>query len=155
MEVAERISSFRETRVPAANSVCAARTTSGDRACLREEDAKDSEARTGISPSKGKGDRMTKTISAKAIHDKRMAKNPEYRAAYDALDEEFTLIGSMLRARARARLTQTEVAVRVGTTESAVSRLESGGGKPSTRALERYAETLGHRLRITLEPASR
>ena len=98
---------------------------------------------------------MTKTISAKAIHDKRMVENPEYRAAYDALEEEFSLVDSMVRARARARLTQAEVAAKMGTTESAVSRLESGGSKPSTRTLERYAEALGHRLRITLEPAIR
>ena len=97
---------------------------------------------------------MTKTISAKAIHDRRMTENPEYRAAYEALDEEFTLIDSMVRARARAHLTQAEVAAKMGTTESAISRLESGSGKPSTRTLERYAEALGHRLRITLEPAS-
>jgi len=75
---------------------------------------------------------MTKTVNAKAIHDKRMAGSLEYRAAYDALDEEFALIESMIQARARAHLTQAEVAARMGTTESAVSRLESGGSKPST-----------------------
>jgi transcriptional regulator with XRE-family HTH domain len=39
----------------------------------------------------------------------------------------------------------------MGTTESAISRLESGGVKPSTRTLERYAEATGHRLHISLE----
>jgi transcriptional regulator with XRE-family HTH domain len=43
----------------------------------------------------------------------------------------------------------------MGTTESAVSRLESGRAKPSTRTLERYAVATGHRLRISLEPAPR
>ena len=42
----------------------------------------------------------------------------------------------------------------MGTTESAVSRLESGRVKPSIRTLERYAEATGHRLRMSLEPAS-
>jgi DNA-binding XRE family transcriptional regulator len=95
---------------------------------------------------------MTKLIDARELHEKHMAEDPEYRAAYDALEEEFALINSMIQARARAHLSQAEVARRMGTTESAVSRLESGRGKPSTRTLERYAQAVGHRLRITLEP---
>ena len=92
-----------------------------------------------------------KTIKARDIHKKEMA-NPAYRAAYDALEEEFALVHAMIKARTRADLSQAEVAKRMGTTESAVSRLESGRGKPSTRTLERYARALGHRLRITFEP---
>jgi transcriptional regulator with XRE-family HTH domain len=42
----------------------------------------------------------------------------------------------------------------MGTTESAVSRLESGRSKPLTRTLERYAKAVGRRLRITLEPST-
>jgi transcriptional regulator with XRE-family HTH domain len=41
----------------------------------------------------------------------------------------------------------------MGTTESAISRLESGRVKPSTRTLERYAQATGHKLQIRLEPA--
>ncbi|ATQ69733.1 MULTISPECIES: helix-turn-helix domain-containing protein [Methylosinus] len=96
---------------------------------------------------------MTKTIDARIIHAKRMAEDEAYRAAYDALEEEFALVNSMIEARARSKLSQAEVAKRMGTTESAVSRLESGRGKPSTRTLERYAEAVGHRLRITFEPS--
>ncbi len=97
----------------------------------------------------------TKTIKAKDIHAKEMAENPDYRKAYDALEGEFALVNALIRARTRAHLSQAEVASRMGTTESAVSRLESGRVKPSTRTLERYAQATGHRLRISLEPASR
>ena len=55
----------------------------------------------------------------------------------------------------RSRLFQAEFARRMGTTESAVSRLENGRVKPSTRTLERYAAATGHRLRISFEPLSR
>lgn len=96
-----------------------------------------------------------RTIKARDIHKKEMAADPAYRAAYEALEEEFALVRSMLQARARAALSQAEVAKRMGTTESAVSRLESGRGMPSTRSLERYARAVGHRLCITLEPQSR
>ena len=79
----------------------------------------------------------------------------KYLAAYDALDEEFALVSALIRARTHAQLSQAEVASRMGTTESAVSRLESGRVKPSTRTLERYAKATGHKLHISLEPASR
>lgn len=96
-----------------------------------------------------------KTIKANDLHAKRMADNPAYREAYGALDEEFALVSALLAARTHAKLSQAEVATRMGTTESAVSRLESGRSKPSTRTLERYAEATGHKLTIRLEPQPR
>jgi transcriptional regulator with XRE-family HTH domain len=74
------------------------------------------------------------------------------RNAYDELDEEFAFLDEVLRARARAGLTQAEVAKRVGTTQSAIARLESGAGKhsPSVATLQRYARALGFRLEIRL-----
>lgn len=95
-----------------------------------------------------------KTIKAGEFHAKRMAESPEYRAAYDGLEGEFALVNSLIEARTHAHLSQAEVASRMGTTESAVSRLESGRVKPSTRTLERYARATGHKLRISLEPAT-
>jgi len=96
----------------------------------------------------------SKTVKARDIHARHMKSNPAYRKAYDALESEFALVDALIQARARAYLSQAEVASRMGTTESAVSRLESGRVKPSTRTLERYARATGHRLRISLEPAS-
>ena len=96
-----------------------------------------------------------KTIRADEIHAREMAEDPEYRAAYEALEEEFALITEMIKARARSQLSQAEIASRMGTTESAISRLESGRTKPSTRTLERYAQATGHKLRIHFEPISK
>lgn len=95
------------------------------------------------------------TIKAKDLHAARMKDDPAYRDAYDALDSEFSLVNALIQARSRADLSQAEVANRMGTTESAVSRLESGRVKPSTRTLERYAKATGHTLHISLEPSSR
>ena len=95
------------------------------------------------------------TIKAKDIHTRGMVHDPEYRKAYESLEGEFTLIDALIGARTRARLSQAELAIRMRTTESAIARLESGRVKPSTRTLERYAEATGHRLRISLEPATR
>lgn len=96
-----------------------------------------------------------KTVKASDVHAREMATDPEYREAYEALEGEFALVEALIRARTHAALSQAEVAGRMGTTESVVSRLESGRVKPSTRTLERYAKATGHRLRISLEPNTR
>ncbi len=95
-----------------------------------------------------------KTIKASDLHAEDMANDPAYRAGYEALEEEFALVDTLLRARKRARITQAELARRMGTTESAVSRLESGRSRPNTRTLKRYAEATGHRVVIRLEPTT-
>lgn len=79
-------------------------------------------------------------------------KNPEYRAAYDALEEEFALVMALIEARASAGLTQEQVAQRMGTTQAVIARLEGGRGRPSTRTLERFARATGTRLKISFEP---
>lgn len=81
-------------------------------------------------------------------------KDPEFVAAYDALEEEFALASALIGARARADLTQEELAERMGTTQAAIARLESGRIMPTTRTLERYAKATGTRLRISFEPDS-
>jgi ribosome-binding protein aMBF1 (putative translation factor) len=91
-----------------------------------------------------------KLIRAKDLH-KEWMKDPKYRAEYDALEEEFALIGAMMDARARAGLTQAQVAKRMKTTQTVVARLESGRVKPSTRTLERFAHATGHKLVIGFE----
>lgn len=76
-----------------------------------------------------------------------------FAEAYDALELECRLADQMLKARARARLTQDAVAERMGTTKSAVSRLESAGKHvPSLTTLKRYARAVGCDLRVKLVP---
>lgn len=91
-----------------------------------------------------------KLIRADDLHKKWM-KNPAYRREYEALAGEFALVGAMMDARARAGLTQSQVARRMKTTQTAIARLEGGRVKPSTRTLERYARATGHRLVIAFE----
>ena len=79
--------------------------------------------------------------------------DPEYEKAYNVLEEEFALAAAMIEARARAGLTQQQLAERMHTTQAVIARLESGRVKPSTRTLERLAAATGMRLRISFEPA--
>ena len=78
-------------------------------------------------------------------------KNPEFVAAYDALEEEFALAEALIRARGQADMTQEDVARAMGTTQAAVARLESGRSMPSTRTLQRFADATGTKLRIHFE----
>lgn len=76
----------------------------------------------------------------------------DVKAEYNRLDEEFALLDEFLKARAAAGITQAEAAERIGTTQSAVARLESGSGKhsPSLATLQKYAHALGCRLELRL-----
>jgi transcriptional regulator with XRE-family HTH domain len=79
-------------------------------------------------------------------------KDAAYRREYDALEEEFTVMAAIAKARRRAGLSQAELARRMKTTQSTVARLESGRSQPSTRTLARFAKAAGHRLRISFQP---
>jgi transcriptional regulator with XRE-family HTH domain len=76
-------------------------------------------------------------------------KDPEFVAAYDALEEEFALAEALILARAQADMTQEDVAQKMGTTQAAIARLESGRTMPSTRTLTRFADATGTKLRIS------
>ncbi len=81
------------------------------------------------------------------------AKRRGFTEAYDALEVEYALAREMLSARTRAGLTQEAVAISMGTTKSAVSRLEAAGRHvPSVASLKKYAEAVGCRLKIELVP---
>lgn len=79
----------------------------------------------------------------------RAATRKGFVEAYDSLGLEYQVADQMLKARARAGLTQDAVAELMGTTKSAVSRLESAGKHaPSLATLKRYAEAVGCELQV-------
>jgi DNA-binding XRE family transcriptional regulator len=85
----------------------------------------------------------------------RARERPGFSEAYDALEDEYKLARELLAARSRAGLTQEEVAIRMGTTKSAVSRLEgSGKHSPSLATLKKYAKAVGCDLEIRFVPRS-
>jgi DNA-binding XRE family transcriptional regulator len=88
-----------------------------------------------------------------AFRDALLAK-PGVRQAFDALEEEYTALHALLDARRTAGLTQADVANRMGTTVSAVSRLEaslrSEKHSPSFATLRKYAQACGKKLMIQM-----
>jgi predicted transcriptional regulator len=89
---------------------------------------------------------MTKIADLK----KRLMASPEFRKEYEKADAEFAIIEALVRARTAANLSQAELASRIGTTQSAIARLEGGGVSPSLSTLRRYAEATGTRLHVEL-----
>jgi transcriptional regulator with XRE-family HTH domain len=87
-----------------------------------------------------------KQLRAKALG------NEDVKAEFDKLSGEYALLDEFLKARAAQGLTQAQVAEKIGTTQSAVARMESGSGKhsPSLATLSKYAEALDCRLEVRL-----
>jgi hypothetical protein len=56
------------------------------------------------------------------------------------------LVTELTAERQAARLSQTEVAARMGTSQSAVARLESGEADARASTLERYAAAVGRQI---------
>ncbi|MBK1665390.1 transcriptional regulator [Rhodospirillum rubrum] len=79
------------------------------------------------------------------LHEK-WSQDPEYRAAHENLRADFEVAMTVIAARARAGLSQAELAERMGTTQSAIARLEGGRHWPSRRTLERLAAATGTRV---------
>jgi ribosome-binding protein aMBF1 (putative translation factor) len=89
---------------------------------------------------------MTKLAELK----KRLAASPQFEAEYRQADAEFAVIEALILARTNAKLSQAELAARLGTTQSAIARLESGSISPSLSTLRRYADATGTRLSVSL-----
>ncbi len=89
---------------------------------------------------------MTKIAELK----KRFMSNPEFQAEYEKANAEFSLIEALVKARTAAKMSQADVAKSIGTTQSAIARLEGGRVSPSISTLRRYAEATGSRLEINL-----
>ncbi len=78
--------------------------------------------------------------------------SPDVKIEFAKLSDEFSLLDEFLKARAENGLTQAQVAEKIGTTQSAVARMESGSGKhsPSLATLTKYADALGCKLELRL-----
>ncbi|MEG2140891.1 MAG: helix-turn-helix transcriptional regulator [Bilophila sp.] len=80
-----------------------------------------------------------------------MLDNPEFKASYDALEQEFAIARALVNARADADMTQAEVAGRMGVTQSSIARIESGKNI-SIKTIARYATAVGKPIRLDILP---
>ena len=83
-------------------------------------------------------------------------KNPAFKRAYAALEDEFATLDALLEARRHSGLTQAEVAGKMGIKQSALARIESSLANrkhaPSLTTLRKYAAVLGCKLELRITP---
>ena len=79
-------------------------------------------------------------------------KNPELRAAYDALQPEYDIIQAMIDARESQHMTQKELSEATGITQADISRIENGTRNPSLEMVKRLAAGMGMQLRLEFVP---
>ncbi|HHF7346537.1 TPA: helix-turn-helix domain-containing protein [Legionella feeleii] len=81
----------------------------------------------------------------------RAFRNPEVESEYEKLNEEFALIDTLLTMRKKSGLSQEEVASKMGTQKSNVSRLERGAVNPSWKTLQNYAHACGFEISMKVK----
>ncbi len=82
------------------------------------------------------------------VWEKQALKNPKFKAEYEKLQPEFAVIRAVIEARMRKGVTQEELAEKIGTKQSVISRLESGRANPSVNFLKKLAQALNSHLEI-------
>lgn len=80
-----------------------------------------------------------------------MLKDEEFKVEYDKLRPRYEAIEQIIKARKEQNITQSELAKRVGTQKSNISRLESGSYNPSLDFLIKVAESLGKSLSVQIK----
>lgn len=80
--------------------------------------------------------------------------HPEFRESYDRGYQAFHLGNLLTVARQDAKLTQAQVADRLGTHKSAISRMENHAEDIRLSTLQRYAQAVGCILKLELMPQS-
>lgn len=78
------------------------------------------------------------------------AKDPLLKKAYDDLEDEFAIIEQVIAYRIKHGITQAELAKRIGTKQSAISRFESGSENPTVDFLKKIAKALGAKLSVKI-----
>ena len=98
---------------------------------------------------------MIERPTLKGMRDKAL-QNPDVKAEYDALCSAFEMKRQMIALRKAAGLTQAEMAEKLGTKRSNISRLESlnAPNSPSLATIDNYARVLGYSLRVGFEPST-
>ena len=81
---------------------------------------------------------------------KELLKDKAIKKAYDELGPEFILVQKIIQKRLKLGLTQAELARRIGTKQTAISRLERGTYNPTIKFLIKVAEGLDAKIKISV-----
>ena len=87
------------------------------------------------------------TKNYKEIHAKLM-RRPGFKEAYEELEPEFAIYDAIMAARIQKHLTQKELAKKIGVTQSALARFESGKISATLATLQKFCKALGLKIKI-------
>lgn len=85
-------------------------------------------------------------------HKKQLLKDPEFKKIYKETELEFQIAKAIIEARISKGLSQKELAEKLHTKQSVISRVENAKTTPSLSFLKRLAEALNISLQIELRP---
>lgn len=91
--------------------------------------------------------KKVRLISAEVLHKKWM-KDPGYRREYEKLGPEFEIARQIIDARIKRKISQEELAKRMGTGQAVISRLENANAKPSLSLIQRLADALNLKVEL-------
>lgn len=92
-----------------------------------------------------------KTTLWKSVRDSVLA-DPEVRAEYDALENEFNVARVVIALRTQSGLTQRELAERIGIKQPQLARIESGKQLPKLETLALLADGAGYTIEVNFVP---
>lgn len=75
--------------------------------------------------------------------------NPDFKAEWDALEPELSIMQAVIDARKESGLTQQQLAERTGISQADISKLENGDANPSLKTLQRLASAMDKKLKIS------
>ncbi len=92
--------------------------------------------------------RQLKSLTNWQDYEKELLRDGSFIKATQEVEIEYTLAQSIIELRKRKKLSQSELAKKVGTKQPVISRIETASVKPSIALLERIAQALGAKLEI-------
>lgn len=94
---------------------------------------------------------MAKTLAE--IKSKLLEK-PGVREEYERQTPEFAAARAIIAARVKAKLTQEQLAERMGVKQPQVAKMESGRRSVGVGTLQKVADATKQRIRLDLQPAA-
>lgn len=83
---------------------------------------------------------------------KELMSDPGVKKAYEDLQPEFAIVQAIIDARVKKKISQAELARRMGTGQAVISRLENANAKPSLSLIKRLADALDLKVEINFTP---
>lgn len=80
---------------------------------------------------------------------KKLLQDPEVKKGYDDLEPEYRMLSNLIEMRNKRKMTQKQLAKKMGTTQSALSRFEMGSINPTFKFLKKIALALNTKLSVT------